>query len=45
MPLGLGKNKYSVLARDDLSNQIEGTSLRAKTTEGVCRFFFKNVIC
>ena len=45
MPLELGQNKYLVLAREDLSNQVEGRALRTKTTEGVCRFLLEDVIC
>ena len=45
MPLGLGQKKYLVLAREDLSNQVEGRALQAKTTEGVCRFLLEDVIC
>lgn len=45
MPMGFGQKKYLVLAREDLSNQVEGRALRTKTTEGVCRFLLEDVIC
>lgn len=45
MPMGVGQKKYLVLAREDLSNQVEGRALRTKTTEGVCRFLLEDVIC
>ena len=45
MPMGLGQKKYLVLAREDLSNQVEGRALRIKTTEAVCRFLLEVVIC
>lgn len=45
MPMGIGQKKYLVLAREDLSNQVEGRALRTKTTEGVCRFLLEDVIC
>lgn len=35
MPLGLWGMKYLVLAREELSNFIEGRALRTKTTEGI----------
>lgn len=45
MPMGLGQKKYLVLAREDLSNQVEGRALGTKSTEGVCRFLLEDVIC
>ena len=36
---------YIVLAREDLSNQVEGRALRTKATSVVCRFLLENVIC
>lgn len=45
MTIGLGQKKYFVLAQVDLSNQVEGRAIWTKTTEGVCRFFLKDVIC
>ncbi|KAL3687049.1 hypothetical protein R1sor_013358 [Riccia sorocarpa] len=45
MPVGLWGMRYLVLAREDLSNQVEGRALRTKATEGVCRFLLEDVIC
>ncbi|GGS27715.1 hypothetical protein GCM10010252_77810 [Streptomyces aureoverticillatus] len=45
MPVGLWQMRYLVLAREDLSNQVEGRALRTKSTEGICRFLFEDVIC
>ncbi len=44
MPLGLWKMRYILLAREDLSNQVEGRALRTKSTEGECKFLMKDVI-
>ena len=35
--------KYLVLAREELSNFIEGRALRTKSTEGVCRFILEDI--
>ena len=43
MPLELWGMKYLVLAREELSNYVEGRSLRTKTTEGVCRFILEDI--
>ena len=43
MPLGLWGMKYLVLAREELSNFVEGRALRTKSTEGVCRFILENI--
>ena len=43
MPLGLWGMKYLVLAREELSNFVEGRALRTKTTEGVCRFILEDI--
>ena len=45
MPLGLWQMRYLVLAREDLTNQVEGRALRAKTTEAICKFLLEEVIC
>jgi hypothetical protein len=37
--------KYLVLAREDLTNQLEGRVLRTKETLSVCRFLLEDVIC
>ena len=38
MPPAIWGMKYLVLAREELSNFVEGRALRTKTTENVCRF-------
>jgi len=43
MPLGIWGMKYLVLAREELSNFVEGRALRTKTTEGVCRFILEDI--
>lgn len=43
MPLGLWSMKYLVLAREELSNFVEGRALRTKSTEGVCRFILEDI--
>ena len=45
MPMGVWQKKYLVLAREELSNQVEGRALGTKSTEGVCRFLLEEVIC
>ncbi|KAL3686784.1 hypothetical protein R1sor_013093 [Riccia sorocarpa] len=45
MPVGLWQMRYLVLAREDLSNQVEGRALRRNTTEAVCRFLLEDVVC
>ena len=45
MPMGVGKIGYLVLAREDLTNQVEGRALTNKTTAVVCKFLIENVIC
>ena len=45
MPLGEGQMRYLVLAREDLTNQVEGRPLRQKTTRAVCKFLLEDVIC
>ena len=37
--------KYLVLAREELSNWVEGRALRTKSTEGVCRFILEDMVC
>ena len=41
MPMGVGQMKYLVLAREDLTNQVEGRALTNKTTAVVCKFYSK----
>lgn len=43
MPSGLWEMKYLVLAREELSNFVEGRALRTKSTEGVCRFILEDI--
>ncbi|KAL3698204.1 hypothetical protein R1sor_012280 [Riccia sorocarpa] len=45
MLVGLWQMRYLVLAREDLSNQVEGRALRRNTTEAVCRFLLEDVVC
>jgi hypothetical protein len=45
MPLGVGQMRYLVLAREDLTNQVEGRALQNKTTAAVCRFLVEEVVC
>jgi hypothetical protein len=45
MPMGRWQMKYLVLAREDLTNQIEGRALRNKETTVVCKFLLKDIIC
>ena len=45
MPMGVGQMKYLVLAREDLTNQVEGRALINKTTSAVCKFLLEEVIC
>ena len=45
MPMGVGQMKYLVLAREDLTNQVEGRALANKTTAAVCKFLLEEVVC
>ena len=45
MPLGEGQMRYLALAREDLTNQVEGRTLRQKTSKVVCKFLLEDVIC
>ena len=45
MPMGVGQMRYLVLAREDLTNQVEGRALQNKTTAAVCRFLIEEVVC
>jgi hypothetical protein len=46
MPLGVGQMRYlAVLAREDMTNQVEGRALQNKTTASVCRFLVEEVVC
>ena len=43
MPPGIGQNKYLVLAREDLTNQVEGRALRRKTSSILCQFLLEEL--
>jgi hypothetical protein len=43
MPLAIWGMKYLVLAREELSNFVEGRALRTKSTENVCRFILEDI--
>ena len=43
MPPGIWGMKYLVLAREELSNFVEGRALRTKGTEGICRFILEDI--
>ena len=43
MPTGMWGMKYLVLAREELSNYVEGRALRTKTTEAICRFILEDI--
>ena len=45
MPLGVGQKRYLVLAREDLTNRVEGRALRTKGTLGVCQFILEDIVC
>ena len=45
MPMGVGQMRYLVLAREDLTNQVEGRALPNKTTASVCQFLIEEVVC
>jgi hypothetical protein len=37
--------KYLMLAREDLTNPVEGRALRTKETSSVCRFLLEDFVC
>ena len=43
--MGEGQKRYLVLAREDLTNQVEGRALTNKTTAAICKFLIEDVIC
>ena len=45
MPSGIRQKKYLVLAREDLTNQVEGRALELKTCSAVCQFLLEEVFC
>ena len=40
-----GTDEYLVLAREDLTNQVEGHALTNTTTTAVCKFLLEDVVC
>ena len=45
MPMGLGQMRYLVMARVNLTNQVEGRTLQNKTTMVICQFLIEEVVC
>ncbi|KAL3690879.1 hypothetical protein R1sor_004530 [Riccia sorocarpa] len=45
MPPGLWGMRYLVMAREDLSNFVEGRALRTKSVERICRFVLEDIVC
>jgi hypothetical protein len=45
MPTGRDQEKFLVLAREDLSNYVEGRALKDKTVHSICKFLLEDVIC
>ena len=45
MLTGVGQMKYLCLAREDMTNQVEGRALRNKTTSAICKFLLEEVVC
>ena len=43
MPPGIWGMRYLVLAREELSNFVEGRALRTKNTKGICQFIFEDI--
>ena len=43
MPNAMWGMKYLVLAREELSNFVEGRALRTKATENICRFILEDI--
>ena len=43
MPTRIRQKKYLVLAREDLTNQVEGRALRRKTCSAICQFLLEEV--
>ena len=43
MPPGIWGMRYLVLAKEELSNFVEGRALRTKNTEGICRFILEDI--
>ena len=45
IPMGVGQIRYLVLARESLTNQVEGRALVNKTTATMWQFLIEEVIC
>ena len=45
MPQGIWQMKYLGLARENLTNQVEGRANRTKTTTMICKFILEDIIC
>jgi transposase InsO family protein len=45
MLMGVGQMRYLLLAREDLTNEVEGRALPNKTSAGVCRCMIEEVVC
>ena len=45
MPLGKDEEKYLVLAREDLTNHVEGRALKDKSTSSISKFLLDEIIC
>ena len=45
MPMRVGQKKFLVLAREDLTNQVDRRALRSKTTSPICQFILEDIVC
>ena len=45
MPMGVGQMRYLVLAREALTNQVEGRTLMNKIIVVISKFLIEDVIC
>ena len=45
MPDGKDQEKYLSLAREDLTNYVEGRALKNKIVSVICKFLLEDVIC
>ena len=45
MPMGVGHMRYLVLAKEDLTNHVEGHALMNKTTTVVCWLLIEDKTC
>ena len=44
MPMGVGQMKYLVLAREDLTSQVEGWALANKAMKTICKFVLEEAV-